>query len=134
MKSSFYASTLITVLLSVQWLSSSAFTFRSVVRRTPVLAAHREGETTTCDRLTFLKTMASVAVVSPMMAFADDEVGDLSMPTEDEQKAQEVSRRRRRRRLLLMPLMLLIATKNEIQIFEPRILDSCKHVGAFHLL
>ena len=75
--------------------------------------------------------MASVAVVSPMMAFADDEVGDLSMPTEDEQKAQEVSRRRR---LLLMPLMLLIATKNEIQIFEPRILDSCKHVGAFHLL
>lgn len=35
--------------------------------------------------------MASVAVVSPMVAFADDEVGDLSMPTEDEQKAQEVS-------------------------------------------
>ncbi|KAL3796644.1 hypothetical protein HJC23_009944 [Cyclotella cryptica] len=98
MRSSFFATTLITVLLSEQWLSCSAFTTRSLVRRTPVLTAHREGETTTCDRLTFLKTMTSVVVVSPMIAFADDGVDDLSMPTEDEQKAQEAAMQERLRK------------------------------------
>ena len=50
------------------------------------------------DRTSFLKiTFASMAAVAssfnPSIAFADEEViGDLSMPSEGEQKAQEVRR------------------------------------------
>ena len=54
------------------------------------LNAHQEN--TSCDRLTFLKTVASAAVATPLVAFADDGAfEDLAMPSADEQKAQDVS-------------------------------------------
>jgi hypothetical protein len=91
MKSSFAANSLVAILASSQISCSSAFAPTIVAPKQFALNAHHESDVTSCDRLTFLKTIAAAAVASPLVAFADDGVGDLSMPSEDEQKAQDVS-------------------------------------------
>ena len=62
--------------------------------RTVALGAHQSGDASPLDRAAFLKTsFASIAALalSPLVSYAADEVGDLSMPSADEQKASEVS-------------------------------------------
>ncbi len=58
------------------------------------LSAHRIDDTT-CERAVFIRnSLASIAAMTsfaPQVALADDTVDDLAMPTEEEQKAAEVS-------------------------------------------
>jgi hypothetical protein len=90
MKTAASVTSLVGALVSVQLHGSSAFVAPSSAAPKSSLAAHRQ-DNTSCDRLTFLKTIATVAVASPLVAFADGGFEDLAMPSADEQKAQDVS-------------------------------------------
>lgn len=87
MKTSAVATSLIGALVSAQ---CSAFIAQSSAAPNSSLAA-RHQDNTSCDRLTFFKTIATVAVVTPLVACADGGFEDLAMPSADEQKAQDVS-------------------------------------------
>ena len=79
------------ILASTDWQSSSGFAIPSItVQRSSSLSA-LHNDSTSCDRLTFLATIATAAVSSPIVAFADGGFEDLSMPSADEQKAENVS-------------------------------------------
>ena len=81
----------ICILASTDWQSSSGFAIPSItVQRSSSLNA-LHNDSTSCDRLTFLATIATAAVSSPIVAFADGGFEDLSMPSADEQKAENVS-------------------------------------------
>jgi hypothetical protein len=90
MKSSPFSIGAIGVLVSTQSQSSMAFIAGGAAGRNTNLNSHQINDGPSCDRLAFLKTIASVAVASPLVAFADDGVEDLAMPSADEQKAQDV--------------------------------------------
>ena len=79
------------ILASTKWQSSSGFAIPSTgVQRSSSLHA-LNNDNTSCDRLTFLTTIATAAMASPLVAYADGGFEDLSMPSADEQKAQNVS-------------------------------------------
>ena len=88
MKSRSIINCLVGVFVSSLWQSSSAFVAPNASTRSLALNA-QQSDDTSCNRLTFLKTVASVVVAAPMVAFADDKFEDLAMPSADEQKAQD---------------------------------------------
>ena len=81
------------LLVSSQLLSTSAFVAPSnAAKKTSYLRALQNNDGISCNRQTFLKTIASVAVATPLVASADGGFEDLAMPSADEQKAEDVSK------------------------------------------
>eukprot|EP00956_Cyclotella_meneghiniana_P022462 scaffold42555_cov70-Cyclotella_meneghiniana.AAC.3 len=86
------------ILASTKWQSSSGFAIPSTgVQRSSSLHA-LNNDNTSCDRLTFLTTIATAAMASPLVAYADGGFEDLSMPSADEQKAQNAAMEERLRK------------------------------------
>ena len=79
-------------LVSSHTQSTTAFVSPGdAARKTTHLTAYQNNDVISCNRLSFLKTIASVAVTTPLVAVADGSFEDLAMPSADEQKAEDVS-------------------------------------------